>query len=331
MSEKEENKNEDKEISEKSEEKSSEIQNTNQNASLNDNQKPESNNNLEVSLDNDNEFDDEILSDLEELDESLDLPTEKEDNEEIVEEEEKLDTIDENVQLEKDEKVGEEIDTEEKIGEEIDTEERIGEKIDTEERIGEKIEGEDDAFLDESKIAPMSDEEEAHIHLKNVVEGALFVAGRPVSLEELNVKTDIKKRDLEALLDELAMDYLMRSTALEIIRIQDKYSLQIKPEYTPRVKKFASGGLIPDAILKTLTIIALKQPLMKSTLVKLRGSTAYEHVKFLIDRGYIEARKKGRSSELCTTDQFADTFGLSRDIETQKKQLIAQLGVQDGK
>ncbi|WP_457556556.1 SMC-Scp complex subunit ScpB [Candidatus Harpocratesius sp.] len=343
----EENKNQDKKLSEKLAEKSSEIQNTNQNISSNNNHKPESDNNLEVSLDNDNEFDDEILSDLEELDESLDLPTEKEDNEETVEEEEKLDAIDENIQLSKEEKVGEEIETEEKVGEEIETEGKIGEEIETEEKEGEEIEteekegeeieteeeieGEDDAFLDDSKIAPMSDEEEAHIHLKNVVEGALFVAGRPVSLEELNVKTDIKKRDLEALLDELAMDYLMRSTALEIIRIQDKYSLQIKPEYTPRVKKFASGGLIPDAILKTLTIIALKQPLMKSTLVKLRGSTAYEHVKFLVDRGYIEARKKGRSSELYTTDQFADTFGLSRDIETQKKQLIAQLGVQDGK
>lgn len=175
----------------------------------------------------------------------------------------------------------------------------------------------------------ISEEVDKHSHMKNVVEGALFVAGRPVSLEELNAKTEIFKRDLEGLLDELAMDYLMRPTALEIIRIQDKYSLQIKPEYTPKVKKFASGGLIPDAILKTLTIVALKQPLMKSMLVKIRGSTAYDHVKFLIDRGYVEARKKGRSSELLTTDQFADTFGLSRDIETLKKQMITQLGLQD--
>ncbi len=162
---------------------------------------------------------------------------------------------------------------------------------------------------------------------KNIVEGALFVAGRPVSIEEIHVKSDLGKIQIKELLDELAMDYLMRPTALEIVQIQDKYSLQIKPEYTPKLKKFARGGLIPDAILKTLTIIALKQPLLKSKLVKIRGSTSYEHVKYLIENGYIDAMKKGRSHELTSTDLFSDTFGLSRDVNEMKKQLIIQLGV----
>ena len=81
--------------------------------------------------------------------------------------------------------------------------------------------------------------------------------------------------------------------------------------------------------MKTLTIIALKQPLVKSTLIKLRGQGAYDHVKFLLDRGYIHEIRKGRSSELSTSDQFADTFGLSRDINMLKKQMILQLGLPD--
>jgi len=182
----------------------------------------------------------------------------------------------------------------------------------------------DAANLEEERLSDEVDEESKK---KNIVEGALFVAGRPVSLEELNIKTEIRKRELAEILKDLAMDYLMRSTALEIVQIQDKFSLQIKPEYTPNVKKFASGGLIPDKHLKTLTIIALKQPLLKSMLVKIRGSGAYDHVKFLLDRGFIEGRKKGRSMELTTTDQFADTFGLSRDLDTLKKQMITQLGI----
>jgi segregation and condensation protein B len=109
----------------------------------------------------------------------------------------------------------------------------------------------------------------------------------------------------------------------------DKYSMQIKAEYTQNVKKFASGGLIPEAVLKTLTIIAVKQPMLKSMLIKIRGSTAYDHVKFLVDRGFITNDRKGRSEELITTEQFADTFGLSRDMETLKKQMIAQLGVSE--
>ncbi|MHA1775814.1 MAG: SMC-Scp complex subunit ScpB [Promethearchaeota archaeon] len=280
----------------------------------------------------DSDLDEEILSDLEELEDELGESVGNEEiselnNLEIEKDSEMMEsksvTENENTEfMDKDTEAVKDVKTGETLIREI-LNERSGQE--TKEISSEK----DSLEKKNADIAPMSDEEEAYIHLKNVVEGALFVAGRPVSVEELSTKTDIRKRELEKLLDELAMDYLMRPTALEIVHIQDKYSLQIKPEYTPKVKKFASGGLIPDAILKTLTIIALKQPLMKSTLVKLRGSTAYEHVKFLIDRGYVEARKKGRSSELFTTDQFADTFGLSRDVETQKKQLITQLGVQD--
>ena len=103
--------------------------------------------------------------------------------------------------------------------------------------------------------------------------------------------------------------------------------MQIKPEYTEHVKKFATGGLIPEAVMRTLTIIALKQPISKALIIKMRGSGAYQHVKFLIDRGFCSDYKRGRSYILETTDQFSDTFGLSRDAKTLKSQLIEQLGI----
>ena len=138
----------------------------------------------------------------------------------------------------------------------------------------------------------------------------------------------MKKAEIEKLIQELAEDYMDRSTAIEIVQIGEGFSMQIKPEYTEKITKFASGGLIPKAVMRTLTIIAVKQPLYKSLLVKMRGSTAYEHCKFLIDRGFVTAYKKGRSSILETTDQFADTFGLSRNVEMLRKQLIEQLDIQ---
>ncbi|MHA1585002.1 MAG: SMC-Scp complex subunit ScpB [Promethearchaeota archaeon] len=244
----------------------------------------------------DNKIEEEILADLNDFDDNT--QTEADEKNEISDQEPEISQNDD-------------ITEEEDFGEETTQEDLIEEEVNEEEKDSEEI-----------------DEQS---HKKNVLEGALFVAGRPVSLEELNIKTEIRKSELKDLLEELMMDYLMRPTALEIVQIQDKYSLQIKPEYTPKVKKFASGGLIPNKHLKTLTIIALKQPLLKSTLVKIRGSGAYEHVKFLLDRGFIVAKKKGRSFELTTSDQFADTFGLSRDINILKKQMIMQLGINDQK
>jgi segregation and condensation protein B len=95
------------------------------------------------------------------------------------------------------------------------------------------------------------------------------------------------------------------------------------------VSKFAKGGAIAERYLRTLTIIALKQPILKSTVIKLRGTGAYEHVKYLIDNGFINAIKKGRSHELTTTDKYADMFGLPKDKTELKHAMVTQLGIRD--
>ncbi len=289
----------------------------------------------------------EIMADLEDLDNELDdvIHETGEDSTEGVDEssesnlepttpaeekelqEQEVEETFESQDLEEGDGEGEKASDEASLEEESEEEEETFLESDLEGEGNDEISEEDELSTEEVE----SSAEDEHSKKKNIVEGALFVAGRPVSVEELNIKTEIKKREISEFLNELAMEYLMRSTALEIVQIQDKYSLQIKPEFTPNVKKFASGGLIPDKHLKTLTIIALKQPILKSTLVKIRGSGAYDHVKFLLDRGFIELFKKGRSHEIITTEQFADTFGLSRDIQTLKKQMITQLGINEPK
>lgn len=162
---------------------------------------------------------------------------------------------------------------------------------------------------------------------KNLIEAAIFIAGRPVGAEELNIKLDLGKKEAEELVKDLAFEYQDRNTSIEIVRVGEKYSMQLKAEYTDEVKRFTTGGLIPEAVMRTLTVIALKQPIKKSLLVKIRGSGAYSHVKFLEERGFVDGYKKGRTSVLSTTGQFSDTFGLSRDAKKLKKQLIAQLGI----
>ncbi|MHA1732144.1 MAG: SMC-Scp complex subunit ScpB [Promethearchaeota archaeon] len=166
---------------------------------------------------------------------------------------------------------------------------------------------------------------------KNLIEASIFISSNPVSIEELSLKLDIKKKEVEELVNELAFDYMERATSLEIVQIGDRFTMQIKPEYTSKIKSFSSGGLIPEAIMRTLTIIALKQPILKSLLVKIRGSGAYEHCKYLLENGLIDQVKKGRSWEIRTTETFADTFGLPRDTASLKKTLMAQLGVKDDK
>jgi segregation and condensation protein B len=165
---------------------------------------------------------------------------------------------------------------------------------------------------------------------KVMIEASLFVSDKPVSIEDLSIKLELRKSLVTDTLKDLIMDYMDRVTSLEIVKVgEDTYTMQIRPEYTSKVKKFASGGLIPEGVMRTLTIIALKQPISKSLLVKLRGSGAYEHVKDLEDRGLVRSERAGRTQNVTTTDQFADMFGLSREIKKMKMQLKAQLGVKE--
>ncbi len=164
---------------------------------------------------------------------------------------------------------------------------------------------------------------------RNQIEASLYVAGRPLSIEEISTKLEIGKKEVEELINDIAFDYLDRSTALVIAQIGDSYQMQIKSEYAEKVSKFAKGGAIAEKYLRTLTIIALKQPIMKSLVVKIRGSGAYEHVKYLEDNGLIDSVKKGRSKELTTTAKYSEMFGLPTDKEELKRVMIAQLGLDE--
>ena len=184
---------------------------------------------------------------------------------------------------------------------------------------------------DESQIPQELTKEELELQLKvlrrNLIEGALYAAGRPLDVEELSTKLEIPKKEVEELVRVVAFDYLDREGALIVAQIGEKYQMQLRPELTETVSKFAKGGAIAERYLRTLTVIALKQPILKSTVIKLRGSGAYEHVKYLLDNDLISAEKKGRSAELTTTDKYADMFGLPKNKEELKRMMVSQLGL----
>ena len=164
---------------------------------------------------------------------------------------------------------------------------------------------------------------------RNLIEASLYAAGSPLTIEEISTKLELPKKEVEELVNEVAFDYLERNTALVIAQIGERYQMQIKPEYTEKVSKFAKGGAIAERYLRTLTVIALKQPVLKSLIIKLRGTGAYEHIKYLLDNGFINALKKGRSHELTTTDKYADMFGLPKDKTELKRAMISQLGIEE--
>jgi segregation and condensation protein B len=160
-------------------------------------------------------------------------------------------------------------------------------------------------------------------HNMVMLEAALYVAGRPLDINELcSVLTTRSKRKAEQLLDALAAEYASRNTSMEVLRLKDdRYVMQVKAEFTPLVKRLVNRPLLSSGPLKTLSYIAFRQPITSKRVIEVRGQHAYGHVKLLKDMGLVATERAGRSLMLRTTDYFADYFGLTQDPATMKRDL----------
>ena len=151
--------------------------------------------------------------------------------------------------------------------------------------------------------------------LKARIEAVLFVTGRAVSLKEIAEILERDEQEVEDAMLSLIIDYSSRDGALEIDD-ENGYIIQVRDEYMDIVEKLCPID-ISNAVLKTLLVIALKQPIRQSLLKDLRGSTAYDHVAELVEKGMISKKKdsNGRSYNLKTTPKFAEYFKIKGNFE----------------
>jgi segregation and condensation protein B len=156
-----------------------------------------------------------------------------------------------------------------------------------------------------------------------LVEAALYVAGRPLDLNELcQILRTRSKNKARKLAQTLLHEYAVRNTALEILELKDeRYVLQLKSDFTPHVKKLVNRPLLSIGPLKTLSYIAYRQPVSLRRVIEVRGNHAYGHVKMLKEMGLVGSERSGRSSILKTTEYFADYFALSHDTVVMKREL----------
>ncbi len=156
---------------------------------------------------------------------------------------------------------------------------------------------------------------------KNLVEAALFAAGSPLTDAQLKAMANRSGAFISQIVDQLIDEYRSRNSPLEILRLDGKYVMQLKPEYSGKVMSVSPKEL-SQSVLRTLSIIAYYQPILQNELVNVRGQAVYDHVSALLDRGLIEKTKEGRSFTITTTSAFCDYFGLTHgDVESIKNQI----------
>ncbi|HIK25413.1 MAG: SMC-Scp complex subunit ScpB [Thermosynechococcus sp. Uc] len=141
------------------------------------------------------------------------------------------------------------------------------------------------------------------------VEAILYLKAQPLTLTELAALAGTAPETVELALIELLNDYAHRQTALEIVQMDNKYSLQLKSAFQELVQSLVPVELGVGA-QRTLALIAFRGSIRQSEVIELRGSSAYQHIQELLALGLIQRRRdhQSRSYILQVTERFHQYF-----------------------
>ena len=158
-------------------------------------------------------------------------------------------------------------------------------------------------------------DEAAEIESARKVEAALFIAGKYLSLQELVSLTDVNPILLKKILEDLSDKYT--NSGIGLVQQNNLWKMDVAQEYTWMVNRLATGSSeFSKAEQETLAIIAYKQPIKQSVIVKIRGNKSYEHIKKFVDMNLINKKKMGHTAELTLSEQFHDYFHVNKPEES---------------
>ena len=154
------------------------------------------------------------------------------------------------------------------------------------------------------------------------LEAVFFISGRFLSISELVSLSDLNPLLIKEILQELKKKYQESDSAMEIVEKSGLWKMDVRQGYSDIVNKFATGNSeFSKSEQETLAIIADKQPITQSLLVKIRSNKAYDHIKTFSDLGLIKKKHAGRTYELGLSEDFYNYFNLS----SEGKDIIEQL------
>jgi segregation and condensation protein B len=143
------------------------------------------------------------------------------------------------------------------------------------------------------------------------IEAVLFVSGRFLSMQELISLTDLNPIIIQELIEKLQEKYNKQDSAIEIVEKNNMWKMDVAQEYSWIINKLATGSSeFSKAEQETLAIIAFKQPVKQSVVVKIRGNKSYDHIKKFVKLNLIRKKKIGHTYELNLSDDFYDYFNV---------------------
>lgn len=163
------------------------------------------------------------------------------------------------------------------------------------------------------------------------IESIVFVSESPITFKEIKscleetFETKFKKPALEKALEELKSKYQEEQFSFEFLEIAGGFQFLTKPAFHNSVGTLLRQNnkrRLSKAALETLSIIAYKQPVVKSEMEKIRGVSCDYSVQKLLEKELImmvgRSEAPGRPLLYGTSEKFMDYFGL-KSLEEMPK------------
>ena len=155
-----------------------------------------------------------------------------------------------------------------------------------------------------------------------LIEAILYLETEPINEEALNRITGLPGETITRILGELTERYSAPDSGIELARAGSAYMVTPKKEYWDDLKDRygrKQEGKISRAAMETLSIIAYSQPVTRAEIEALRGVSADNMIRLLLEKELIrEGGKKdvpGKPVQFGTTREFLKQFRMNSIAE----------------
>lgn len=184
---------------------------------------------------------------------------------------------------------------------------------------------------------PQTMDEQTRQQLRKALECVLFVATKPLPLEEIARILEVPLNEALMLLNELAVEYERRS-GLAVVEVAGGWRMVTRPEFAPYISRIHPPQRVrlSRGSLEVLAIIAYHQPVTRPEIEQLRGVDSSAAIQSLLEHGLIQVvghkETIGRPRLYATTQKFLELFGLKsldelpplREWQEQAAKLLAE-------
>lgn len=155
--------------------------------------------------------------------------------------------------------------------------------------------------------------------IESIIESVLFASDRPVSLASLKLVfkgTQVKTEAIRRHLQKLMTEYAGARRGVQLEEVPGGYQLRTKIDNLQFLRRNVKSRTfrLSGPAMEVLSIVAYKQPLIKSEIDEIRGVESGHLLRALMERGLCQFEGKselpGRPMQYGTTRKFLEIFGL---------------------